>query len=238
MRRWWQDFTDLALPTACGGCGTPRTALCARCRAALTDGAARRVRPRPEPSGLPAVHAAAPYQGAVRQLVLAHKERGALALTGPLGEALAGAVGGGAGVGGAPRTALLHLVPVPSSRAATRARGHDPTRRIARAAAGALRRAGWAAQVVPVLRQRRGVRDQVGLDPGERRANLHGALRVAEGGHALLAVGGRVVIVDDVMTTGASLSEAARALSAVNGVRDLTAAVVAAPSDSFERNRN
>ncbi|MFE9660077.1 MULTISPECIES: ComF family protein [unclassified Streptomyces] len=236
MRRCWQDFTDLVLPTGCGGCGTPRTALCARCRVRLTGGAPQRVRPRPEPSGLPVVHAAAPYEGPVRELVLAHKERGALGLARPLGEALAGAVGGGEGVGGAPRT--IHLVPVPSSRAATRARGHDPTRRIALAAAGALRRAGRVAQVVPVLRQRRGVVDQVGLSTRERRANLDGALYVVTGGDALFSESGRVVIVDDVMTTGASLTEAARALSGAGGVKDLTAVVVAAPPDSFEMNRN
>ena len=32
MRGWWQDLTDLVLPAECGGCGTPRTVLCAECR--------------------------------------------------------------------------------------------------------------------------------------------------------------------------------------------------------------
>ncbi|MFJ4772933.1 ComF family protein [Streptomyces uncialis] len=243
MRGWWQDFTDLVLPTGCGGCGTPRTALCARCRTGLTGRTPRRVRPLPEPSGLPVVHAAAPYRDSVREVLLAHKERGALNLAKPLGEALAGAVGGGVGVGGAPRNPStnhppLLLVPVPSSRSATRARGHDPTRRMALVAASVLRRAGWPAGVAPVLRQRRGVRDQVGLGPQERRANLDGALRVVTGGDALLAEGIRVVIVDDVMTTGASLTEAARALRAAGSGIALTAAVVAASPDSFEINRN
>ncbi|MEU8868552.1 ComF family protein [Streptomyces umbrinus] len=235
MRGWWQDLTDLVLPAECGGCGTPRTALCPECRAALTGAVPSRVRPEPEPPGLPVVHAAAPYEDEVRAVLLAHKERGALMLAGPLGAALAGAVrvglatgcgsgagaegfvtggpGGPVGVGGS-RTPVS-LVPVPSAPWAVRARGHDPARRIALAAAGELRRTGTPARVVAVLRQRRAVADQSGLNSRQRLDNLAGALEVPAGGARLLAGGGRVVIVDDLMTTGASLAEAARALKAV-----------------------
>ncbi|OXS36263.1 ComF family protein [Streptomyces sp. XY006] len=223
MRGWWQDLTDLVLPGECGGCGAPRTVLCARCRAVLGGAAVRRVRPVPEPPGLPVVHAAAAYADEVRATLLAHKERGALALAGPLGAALAQAVraglregssrsGAGAAVrgGGAP----VLLVPVPSGRRAVRARGHDPARRIALAAAADLRRAGMPARVLGVLRHRRTVADQSGLNSRQRRDNLAGALTVAPAGARLLCAG-PVVLVDDVMTTGASLSEAARALRAV-----------------------
>ncbi|MZE56547.1 ComF family protein, partial [Streptomyces sp. SID5770] len=89
MRGWWREIAGLVLPVACGGCGRPRTELCPECARALTGSAPRRVRPEPEPAGLPAVHAAAPYADAVREVLLAHKERGALALAGPLGGALA-----------------------------------------------------------------------------------------------------------------------------------------------------
>ncbi|EGX56582.1 hypothetical protein SZN_27036, partial [Streptomyces zinciresistens K42] len=58
----------------------------------LTGTVPSRVRPEPEPSGLPVVHAAARYEDAVRAALLAHKERGALALAAPLGTALARAV--------------------------------------------------------------------------------------------------------------------------------------------------
>ncbi|MFF5373063.1 ComF family protein [Streptomyces sp. NPDC013187] len=223
MRGWWQDLTDLVLPGECGGCGVPRTVLCARCRAVLSGGAVHRVRPVPEPPGLPWVYTAAPYADEVRATLLAHKERGALALAGPLGVALAGAVhaglrgvpvSAGAGVarprgGGNP----VLLVPVPSGRRAVRARGHDPARRIALAAAGELRRRGLLARVAGVLRQRRAVADQSGLNSRQRLANLAGALAVIPGGARLLREG-RVVLVDDVMTTGASLAEAARAVRA------------------------
>lgn len=103
------------------------------------------------------------------------------------------------------------LVPVPSARRAVRARGHDPARRIALAAAGELRRAGMPARVVAVLRQRRRVADQSGLNSRQRLDNLAGALTVVPGGGRLLAEG-LVVLVDDLMTTGASLTEAARAV--------------------------
>ncbi|WP_089106563.1 ComF family protein [Streptomyces hyaluromycini] len=230
MRGWWQDLTDLVLPAECGGCGTPRTVLCAECRAALSGAVPRRVRPVPEPPGLPAVYAAAPYAGEVRAALLAHKERGALALAGALGAALAGAVRAGlrdgrtvrivaswsGTAGGAGATGPVLLVPVPSAPWAVRARGHDPVRRIALAAAAELRRAGGSARVAPVLRQRRAVADQTGLNSRQRFANLAGALEVTAGGARLLA-GGRVVLVDDLVTTGATLAEAARAVREAMG---------------------
>ncbi|MGW0422016.1 ComF family protein [Streptomyces sp. NPDC003015] len=133
------------------------------------------------------------------------------------GQALAGAGGphADAFVGGGWMEERLRvpvlLVPVPSARRAVRARGHDPARRIALAAAGELRRAGMQARVVAVLRQRRGVADQSGLNSRQRLDNLMGALTVVPGGGRLLTEG-LVVLVDDLMTTGASLAEAARAV--------------------------
>ncbi|MFD5567057.1 ComF family protein [Streptomyces cadmiisoli] len=237
MRGWWQDLTDLVLPGECGGCGRTRTVLCPECRAALTGAVPCRVRPVPEPPGLPVVHAAARYADEVRAVLLAHKERGALALAGPLGVALAEAVRTGlrecrttvgcavpgrtpavapAGARpGCPSGPVL-LVPVPSGRAAVRARGHDPARRIALAASAELRRTGTPARVLAVLRQRRVVADQSGLTSRQRLENLAGALHVPRGGAGLLA-GGPVVLVDDLMTTGASLTEAARAVRAAVG---------------------
>ncbi|MFF4150844.1 ComF family protein [Streptomyces sp. NPDC001651] len=227
MRGWWQDLTDLVLPAECGGCGRPRTVLCPECRAVLTGTAPCRVRPEPEPPGLPVVHAAARYTDEVRAVLLAHKERGALALAAPLGAALARAVRAGlrdSGDADGPGASLVAggdgsvlLVPVPSARAAVRARGHDPARRIALAAAGALRRGGTPARVAAVLRQARGVADQTGLSSRQRLVNLAGALSVVPGGGRLLAGGGTVVLVDDLMTTGASLAESARAVREAMG---------------------
>lgn len=243
MRGWWREISGLVLPAACGGCGIPRTQLCEECARALHGAAARRARPVPEPAGLPVVHAAAPYADAVRAVLLAHKERGALGLARPLGVALAGAVRASVQVSRAARGRWpLLLVPVPSARSAVRARGHDAARRIALAAAGELRRTGTEARVLPVLRQRRAVADQSGLTARERVANLAGALEVVAGGGRLLE-GGRAVLVDDLMTTGASLAEAARALRTGAGLRcagflQPSAAVVAVPPLSLEINWN
>ncbi|MFE0606274.1 ComF family protein [Streptomyces sp. NPDC058892] len=237
MRGWWQELAGLVLPADCAGCGAARVLVCDDCRGALGGFLARPVRPSPCPEGLPVVAAAAAYQGAVRGVLLAHKERGALPLAGVLGDALAAAVlAGGTG----PGRAEVALVPVPSARRQVRARGHDPARRIALAAAGRLRRAGVAARVAPVLGLRRAVADQAGLGARERRENLAGALAVCRDG-ARLTGGARVVLVDDVITTGATLAEAARAVRAAGAGAGpgavLRAAVVAAPADSFARSR-
>jgi len=231
---WLLDLADLALPDSCAGCAAPGRALCRGCGSELT-GPAHPAWPTPVPDGLPPPWAVADYAGATRAAVLAHKEEGRRALGVPLGAALATAAGAaigtaaGAAVGtAATPVAPVLLVPAPSRPAAVRARGDDPTRRLARLAAAALRRAGVPVRVVPALRGGRGLADQAGLDAGSRAANLAGALRVVPGGERLVA-GRAVVVVDDVVTTGATLAECARALRAAGAVV-VGAATVAATS--------
>ncbi|MEY9875507.1 putative amidophosphoribosyltransferase [Streptacidiphilus sp. MAP12-33] len=219
---------DLLLPTVCVGCGGPHAQLCAPCRALLEEADPTLARPGHPAPGLPETYAALPYAGAVRQALLAHKERGALRLAPPLGRALAHAVHAAVPLAPAPHrrdARPLLLVPMPSTVSATRARGHDPTVRLARAATRSLRARGVPARVVPALRHTRAVADQSGLDAAARLRNLSGALGATH--DAGLLRDGHVVLVDDLVTTGASLAEASRALAEA-GIDVLAAAVVAA----------
>lgn len=209
-------LADLVVPDECAGCSAAPGPLCAGCRSQLSRPAVP-AWPRPCPPGLPPPYAAAPYDGPIRAALLAHKEHGRLSLSRPLGEALAMSASALPASGeGTSAGAPLVLVPVPSSAAALRRRGYDPTGRIVRSAAAVLRARGQAATCLPVLRQRRAPEDQAGLTAEQRMANLNGALHVPPQWLRLVA-GRRVILADDVLTTGATLAESARAIAAAGG---------------------
>ena len=233
--RLFEAALDLLVPVPCVGCGAPHSQLCAACRAELEGARPRSARPHAAPPGLPEVYAATTYEGAVRQILLAHKERGALRLAQPLGRALADAVRAAVPSSAAARETPLLLVPMPSATATVRARGHDPTHRLTLAAARTLRAAGIPARALAVLRQRRGTADQSELGAVARRHNLSGALNVPPHRRGQLARG-RIVLVDDLVTTGATLADAARALAEAGG-DVLAAAVVAATVRRDDRQR-
>ena len=202
-------MADLVLPRTCGGCGLPGAVLCRSCRVPLTR--PRLAQPRRHPPGFPPTVAAGAYAGPVRPAVLAFKEHGRAELAGPLGRALALAVAAVlCGVLEITDGPVL-LVPVPSSVAAVRRRGRDHVRELADGAVTELRAAGVAAQTVRLLGRAsgRGIRDSAGLDAVARRGNLAGRFRTLP---ASWPPRGRVVLVDDVVTSGATLTEAARAL--------------------------
>jgi predicted amidophosphoribosyltransferase len=167
-----------------------------------------------------------PYDDLLRALVVAHKERSALGLSPVLADRLAQAVHGL--LQHAAVTGPVALVPVPSAAAAVRRRGYDATAALARLCARQLQ-GRYAVRAVPLLAQRGGVADQAGLDAAARRRNLTGGLRVARpAAVARLRTSGSVaVLVDDLVTTGSTLAEAARVLR-VAGLPVLGAATVAA----------
>ncbi|TDU88438.1 putative amidophosphoribosyltransferase [Kribbella voronezhensis] len=214
-------FVDLVLGGVCAGCGVPGAAVCGECRAELSAAVPFTAWPDPVPAGLPVPTATAPYAGALRKVILAHKEDGHYALARPLGDVLAGAVRAALG---ARRAAWL--CPVPSARTAVRKRGHDPLRRLVSSAARELRRDGYDVRLADALTVVRRPADQAGLSAEERAANLAGAF-AARSRWAERLTDQPVLLVDDVLTTGSTLVEAARALS-LRGIPVLGCAVVAA----------
>ena len=203
-------WLDLVHGGCCVGCGRAGRSLCRACAAGLPV-RGRAARPTPCPPGLVACTTAGEYDGLLRTLVLAHKEQAVLSLARPLGRCLAAAVGPFL----APRVTTV-LVPVPSPRAVVRGRGHDPVLRMARRAAARLHHPPHArVEVLPLLTTRLPVADQSGLDAAARRRNREGTLQVRPRARARLARSGvpvHVVVVDDVLTTGATVREAQRAL--------------------------
>ena len=218
-------LADLVLPRVCAGCSLPGAVLCAPCRSWLTR--PRLAEPRRHPPGFPPTVAAGAYAGPVRPAVLAFKEHGRAELAVPLGTALALAVA--AVLPGLPSPAgPVVLVPMPSAPAAVRRRGRDHVQELAASAVTELAAAGLRATSVPLLGRAGRTRDSAGLDAAARRANLTGRFRRLP---VPLPPGCRLVLVDDVATSGATLTEAARALTAGapdGGGEPVLAAVVAA----------
>jgi predicted amidophosphoribosyltransferase len=216
-------ITDLLLGGRCVGCAAPGRVLCVPCATALPVGG-HPAWPTPAPPGLAPPFAAAAYDGVVRAMVVGHKERRLLGLGGPLGALLADAVHAGAPAG------PVVLVPVPSRPASVRARGHDHTHALVERAARLLRAGGSDVIGIRMLRPRAGVVDQAGLGAAERKANLDGSMCCpAEAVRRLRSrrLRARLVVCDDVITTGATAREAQRALEAV-GLEVAAVAAVAA----------
>lgn len=220
-------WLDLVLGSTCAGCGAPGPAVCRACRDALPT--AYETWPTPVPSGWGRCWTSGEYAGVLSHAVVAHKERGRTAVAGFLADRLALAVAAAVQELDLPPSVPLALVPVPSRPGVVRERGDDPLGRVVRTAARRLRSAGTDVRSCALLRSRPGVVDQAGLDTAQRAANLTGSMHCPSARLRRFAARGAaaVVVCDDVVTTGATLVEARRALLAV-GVRPVASATVAA----------
>lgn len=202
---------DLLIPARCASCGAPGAPCCATCQTAW--GSLSEITRAPT-IGLVPVYALARYADEARRLILAYKERGRRDLAPSLGRALA--------------EALPHLpepeagpclVPVPSRRSASRVRGGPHVQRMAEECAKVLAGKGNPATVAPALKLEAGVRDAARLTRAERAVNLDGRIRLAPGVRPA-----RVVLLDDVITTGATAAACTRLLE-ISGIH--VSAVVA-----------
>ena len=205
----WAALPRLA-PPFCHGCGAPLGAWLSRApEPPRRCAACRRRAPR-----WSYARSAGRFEGPLREALHAFKFDGRRALARPLGDLLAETRPWLP----APLDAGAVLVPVPLHPARRRARGFNQAQLLARRVGDA-----WGLEVVEAMRRVRPTRPQVELSAAERRGNVRGAFAVRR---ADAVVGRHVLLVDDVLTTGATVEECATRLRAAGatGVGVLTVA--------------
>lgn len=222
LRELLLDLRSILWPCSCTVCGAPDRELCALCEAALraTIGRQRRVAAplRTE------VWAYGPYEGAVRRLIVKYKHGGAIRFAPLLGALLTGPLAAALGSGSG--STLIVAAPSRTERVQSRGYRHldllvkHSLRQLARRGDSRGQRARFLPGALQAIPGRSG---QLGLSAAERISNAR-LVRVPRRMHSRLQ-GSEVVLVDDVMTTGATLNAAIQALAAV-GARVVAVAIV------------
>ncbi|HZQ35627.1 MAG TPA: ComF family protein, partial [Dehalococcoidia bacterium] len=213
LTRAWPAGLEQLLPARCGICGAFGSLLCTRCQHALPAASQPRCSRCWQAAGggqcsqcagygcqCTAIRAPYAYREGARRLIGAVKFGGQYALAAPMAELLTAAWRDWG-------LAASVVVPVPLHPRRKRTRGFNQAEKLARPFASAL-----ALDYAPeLLRRERATPPQVRTaSEAERRANVHGAFGC--GGEALRLRGARVLLVDDVTTTGATFGACADAL--------------------------
>ncbi len=205
---WLRDFVfDLLFPPRCVGCGRVGTVWCAACTHML-ETLPVEMRQRPVEGAL--VIASGVHEGLLQEAVQGLKYHGLRTLAHPLGARVADVVRRSG-----QSFDVVVAVPTPPQR--LRMRGYNQAQLIAEVTAQHL----GASSLPDALTRTRETRSQVGLTSAERRQNVSGAFSAAP--HHVRGL--RVLIVDDVCTTGATLAACASALYQ-GGARAVMAATV------------
>ena len=191
------DLADLVLARSCAGCEAPGNVLCAICWAYLTRGVHAR-----ELSDGAVAHASTNYLGIGKSVVIAHKEHGWHALTPMLGALLARAVT-------SVTAETVTLVPVPPHVNALARRGTDPLADIVTEATRALRAIGQSASSASLLLRTRDSGAMKLLGREQRRLAIESSFALTD---RPMCIRGQIVVVDDVSTTGITVTEVRRTL--------------------------
>lgn len=173
--------------------------------------------------GAPALHAwIGSYGSDERQLIHRLKYRGRADLAATLGELLAVALA-------APWQRPHVLVPIPLHTDRQRARGYNQAALIARSTAARL---GWP--VCDALERVRPTHIQAGLDRAGREANVAGAFAPRSDSRRKLRPGTRLLLIDDICTTGATLAAAAAACRRLGAEKIGAAVLFVAPAGDID----
>ncbi len=231
-QRITQQLLDIIFPPHCAGCQKGGAVLCSTCRASFTTGAAPTCRQcgRPLPiiglcpycrsytTGLSGLYAVGSFQGALRSCIHALKYDGNTRLADPLGEVLA--------------EGYMHwritadvMLPVPLHLERQRQRGYNHAQLLAEACATRVH--------IPlrndILIRHRATSAQVGLNAQERQQNVTGAFECTPAFKTGALSGRTILIIDDVYTTGATLSACAAPLFAC-GAKAVCGLILAQPA--------
>jgi ComF family protein len=193
-KRLWSAVVDLLFPPRCSGCGRVDSHWCSRCQAELDAlPPPRYIQPRPPLAGITAT---AVHDGIIQRAVWSLKYQNGQHMALPLGERIARRLAG-------QNWTFDRIIPVPLHTKRLKERGYNQSQLLAAVVA-----ANMDVLAIPsAMRRERQTTAQVTLNAAERQANMQGAFSADPS----QVSGQSILLIDDVYTTGATLSACAEA---------------------------